>query len=69
MMFFERSCSPKVMKIFWPLMRQVPSAAGVAFDLISPRSEPACGSVRFMVPVHLPLTSLGRYFFFCASVP
>src|ERR1700704_5752773 len=33
------------------------------------RSEPACGSVRFMVPVHLPLTRFGRYVSFCASDP
>ena len=27
MMLPARSCSPKVMKIFWPVMRQVPSPA------------------------------------------
>ena len=26
----------------------------------APTSEPACGSVRFMVPVHSPATSFGR---------
>ena len=26
----------------------------------APTSEPACGSVRFIVPVHSPLTSLRR---------
>src|SRR6516225_757246 len=35
----------------------------------SAKSDPACGSVRFMVPVHSPGTSRGRFFCFCASIP
>ena len=35
----------------------------------SDRSEPACGSVRFMVPVHSPRTIRGRYWSFCACDP
>src|ERR1700747_2071873 len=31
------------------------------------RSEPACGSVRFIVPDHSPLTSFGRKRFFSSS--
>ena len=34
-------------------------AIGAARARIAARSEPACGSVRFMVPVHSPLTILG----------
>ncbi len=36
---------------------------------MAPRSEPEAGSVRFMVPVHSPDTSLGRYSDFCRGVP
>ena len=59
-MFSARSCSPKLMKIFVPVMRQVPSPAGTALVRSAPTSEPASGSVRFMVPVHSPSTILGR---------
>jgi hypothetical protein len=37
-----------------------PSAWGWAFERSRPRSVPQCGSVRHMVPVHCPETSLGR---------
>ena len=47
------------MKIFWPLMRKLPSAWGTARQAMAARSEPAWGSVMFMVPVHSPDTSLG----------
>ena len=30
---------------------------------------PQCGSVRFIVPVHVPSTILGRYIAFCSLVP
>ncbi len=48
------------MKIFWPKTRYVPSACGSARERISARSEPACGSVRFIVPVHSPVTIFPR---------
>ena len=32
-------------------------------------SEPALGSLIASAPTCSPLTSLGRYFFFCASLP
>ena len=35
----------------------------------APTSLPACGSVRFMVPVHSPETSLGSHVSFCSSLP
>ena len=35
----------------------------------APTSEPAAGSVRFMVPVHSPATSFSAKVAFCASVP
>ena len=47
----------------------MPSARGTARVRTAARSEPACGSVRTMVPAHSPLTSLGRYVAFCASEP
>ncbi len=53
------SWSPQVMKIFWPVMRQPPSPSGSARVVSAPRSEPACGSVRFIVPVHSPETIFG----------
>jgi hypothetical protein len=37
-----------------------PSSRGVAIVRIAPRSVPASGSVRFIVPVHSPDTSLVR---------
>ena len=37
--------------------------------MTSDRSEPACGSVRFMVPVQLPSTMFGRKVCFRLSVP
>ena len=60
-MFSVMSCSPKVMKIFVP-----GDAVGAVVLLARPwcaprrrRSRPA-GSVRFIVPVHSPVTILGR---------
>ena len=43
-----------------PLIRQVPSSAGTARVRRAPTSEPASGSVRFMVPVHSPVTIFSR---------
>ena len=68
-MLSVRSWSPQVMKIFWPFSFQVPSPAGSAMVRMAPRSEPAWGSVRCMVPVHSPEISLGRNIAFCRSVP
>jgi hypothetical protein len=61
MMLAARSCSPKVMRVFWPVMRHVPSSAGTALVRTAPRSEPAWGSVRFMVPAHSPVTIFSAY--------
>ena len=47
----------------------MPSSCGTAFVRIAARSEPACGSVRFIVPVHSPATIFGRYACFSASEP
>ena len=60
MMLSAMSCSPKEMKIFVPVMRHDPSPAGTALVRRAPTSDPASGSVRFMVPVHSPVTILGR---------
>src|SRR5438270_1135574 len=56
------------MKIFWPEIRYwFPWRS--ARVRTSDRSDPACGSVRFIVPVHLPSIILGRYACFRASEP
>ena len=48
------------MKIFVPVIVYAPSAAGIAFVLMMPRSVPACASVRHIVPPQVPSISLGR---------
>ncbi len=58
-MFPAMSCSPQVMKIFVPKTLKVPSPTGSARVRTRARSEPACGSVRFIVPVHSPEISFG----------
>ncbi|MNY16655.1 hypothetical protein D3C86_1499310 [compost metagenome] len=63
------SCSPYVMKILVPNSLNVPSPCGSARVRTAARSEPACGSVKFIVPVHSPAISLGRMTAFCSSVP
>ena len=40
-----------------------------AFVRSAPTSEPACGSVSCIVPIHSPVVSLARYFCFSASAP
>src|SRR5450830_621726 len=57
------------MKILVPESLDVPSPCGAARVRTNARSEPACGSVRFIVPVHLPEMKLVREEFFCSSVP
>ena len=57
------------MKIFWPVIRHDPSSAGTARVVRAPTSEPAWGSVRFIVPDHSPVTIFGRYTSRCASLP
>ena len=57
------------MKIFCPVIRHVPSSAGTALVVRAPTSDPACGSVRFIVPVHSPVTIFGRYTSRWASLP
>ena len=68
-MFSAISCSPHVIKIFVPKILNVPSPTGSARVRTSARSEPAWGSVRFIVPVHSPEMSLGTNSCFCSSVP
>ena len=63
-MLSVKSCSPHVMKIFCPLIRHAASSrsvAGSARVATAPTSDPACGSVRFIVPVHSPVSIFGRY--------
>jgi hypothetical protein len=57
------------MKIFVPERANLPPGSGVAVVATCARSEPHCGSVRHMVPVHSPLTSRGRYFACSAALP
>ena len=61
------SWSPPEMKIFWPVtVTAAPLVTGAAASTgsqrvrLRPRSLPACGSVRFIVASHSPLTTLGR---------
>src|SRR5436190_1544794 len=57
------------MKIFWPYSLKLPSGSGTARVRTAARSEPACGSVRFIVPVHSPATIFGRYLRLSSSLP
>ena len=50
-------------------MAYVPSACGVALVDTWARSLPQCGSVRHIVPVHSPVTSLGRYLSLSSGEP
>jgi len=66
-MFGVRSCSPALMKILVPVIAKVPSGFGSARVLSRARSEPQCGSVRHMVPVHSPDTMGLRNTSLCQS--
>ena len=57
------------MKIFWPVIRHVPSPAGTALVVTAPTSDPACGSVRFIVADHSPEIIFGRYTSRWSSLP
>ena len=69
MMLSARSWSPDEIKIFSPLMANTSSPAGTALVRNKAKSVPAWDSVKFMVPVHSPLTSFAKYFCFSASLP
>ena len=56
--FSHMSCSPAEMKLLVPERYQA-SPSRLAMLLMSPSAEPACGSVRHMVPCHFPESSLG----------
>src|ERR1700738_3594897 len=59
---------PWVIQFFVPLMIQFfPSFTAVHFIL--PASLPVLGSVKPQAPIHSAEASLGRYFFFCSSLP
>jgi hypothetical protein len=62
-MFSVMSWSPHVMKILRPVMKYR-SPRGSARVVSDERSEPACGSVRHIVPVHSPATSFSRVILF-----
>ena len=47
----------------------MPSGCGSARVFTNDKSEPACGSVRFMVPVHSPLTIFSAKVAFSSSDP
>ena len=55
--------------IFWPEIANDPSPLGCAFVFSAPTSDPACGSVRFIAPVHSPEIIFGRNSCFCSGVP
>ena len=56
---FVKSWSPEEMKIFVPSSRKL-SPSRFAFVLTAARSEPACGSVRHIVPLHSPVYIFSR---------
>src|ERR1043166_5663659 len=57
------------MKILVPRMSYLPSGRRLAVVLAEPTSLPACGSVKHIVPAHLPLNMLGTYVASCSGVP
>ena len=46
-----------------------PPSTFFARVVMLPGSDPSSVSVRPKQPIHSPVASFGRYFFFCASVP
>ena len=59
---------PLVIKVLSPfIMYLFPFRTAVV--CMAPRSEPALGSVPAKAPIFSPLARMGRYFFFCSSVP
>jgi hypothetical protein len=57
-----------VMKVLVPFStHSLPFFTAVLF--IAPASEPASGSVSANDPIHSPRAIIGRYFFFCSSLP
>ena len=60
--------APCVMKHFVPLITHSPPSS-FAFVRSPPESEPAPGSVSAHAASASPLTSRGRYFILCSSVP
>ncbi len=59
---------PWVMNILVPLRIHL-SPLRTAVVFMPAASEPEPGSVRPQAPSHSPVASLGRYFFFWASLP
>mmetsp|Transcript_7748 Transcript_7748/g.22019 ORF Transcript_7748/g.22019 Transcript_7748/m.22019 type:complete len:220 (-) Transcript_7748:372-1031(-) len=68
-MLSVKSCSPQLMKILVPEILYLPPSMGSALVATWARSEPQWGSVRHMVPVHSPETSLARYLDLTRSSP
>ena len=76
-MFSVSSCSPAEIHILLPVSRyrgpsgsaSKPSPSGTARVATSLRLEPACGSLRHMVPDQRPENSLSANTCFCSSVP
>src|SRR5258708_3457188 len=60
---------PFVIHIFDPLSSQVPSGRSFAIVIIPDGFEPKSGSVSPKQPITSPPPILGRYFFFCSSLP
>ena len=60
---------PLVIHIFSPASTKLPSACSVARVLALSASEPEPDSLSAYAPTSSPVSSFGRYFCFCASVP
>ena len=66
----KRSAKPPfVIHIFSPFSRKLPSGCRVAFVRAPIASDPDPDSLRPYAPRISPLSSFGRYFCFCASLP
>ena len=63
------SAPPFEMKIFWPSTWTEPSGRSVARAAMAPRSLPAWGSVRSMLPCTSPETKRGSHFCLISSLP
>ena len=76
-MFSLNSWSPVEIHILWPLSRKRgpkgsckwSAPSGVARVATSDNDDPACGSLRHMVPVNRPLNSFRANTSFCKALP
>jgi hypothetical protein len=68
-MFSLSSCSPPEIHIFVPNRRYVPSACGSARVVMSANDDPACVSLRHIVPKKRPSTIGATQVSICSREP